>query len=218
MNEFDYCERLDAGFWAEPVNAVSNVFFIVFAYLAYRYLRRSSLEPESQFSPVLLIMTLVAIGIGSFLWHTYANRWAELADVIPITLFMHLYLYFFARNIIRLGSVFSLFFVLSFVGVNYLFSAFIDAKLLNGSIAYVPALLYLLAMTGFMGKSPYLKDFAVSILIFIVSMLFRTIDFLVCDLITAGTHSLWHTLNAVFLYRLIILLVDVKQQKCRLRA
>ena len=213
MNKFDYCERLDAGFWAEPVNVISNIFFIVFAYLAYRYLRQSKLDAENQFSPILLILTLLAIGIGSFLWHTYASRWAELADVIPITIFMHLYLYFFARNIVRLGTVFSLLFLLSFVGVNYLFSAFVDPKLLNGSITYVPALLYLFAMMGSMGRSPYLKDFIVSILIFIVSMGFRTIDFMVCDLITTGTHALWHTLNAVFLYRLIVLLVDVKKRK-----
>ena len=42
----------------------------------------------------ILIMFVLLIGIGSGLFHTLANRWSALADVIPITLFIYGYLGF----------------------------------------------------------------------------------------------------------------------------
>jgi len=210
MRQFDYCERLDPGFWAEPVNALSNVFFILFAYLAFMYLYRSGLKGKEFLSPLLLTIILFAIAIGSFMWHTFASSWAEMADVIPITIFMHLYLYFFARNIFRWDFLYSFVFVLSFVVVNYIFSITIDPNALNGSIAYIPALLYLFLMVAIMKKSIFLKDFVLAILIFLVSISLRSVDFLVCELISVGTHSLWHVLNAIFLYRLILIIIDAK--------
>jgi hypothetical protein len=36
----NYCERTGAGFWAEPLNAISNASFLVAAALAFRLWRR----------------------------------------------------------------------------------------------------------------------------------------------------------------------------------
>ena len=65
-----YCERTGAGFWAEPVNAMTNLAFLV-----------------------------AAVGVGSFLWHTFATPWAEWADVIPIGLFIAVFLASFLRRV-----------------------------------------------------------------------------------------------------------------------
>jgi hypothetical protein len=85
MNDFidAYCERLGAGFWAEPTNALTNLAFLVAAYLLYQRLRGSGDVPA-----LLLTLLIGLIGIGSFLFHTYATVWASLADVLPIVAYM----------------------------------------------------------------------------------------------------------------------------------
>ena len=40
--------------------------------------------------------------------------------------------------------------------------------------------------------------------IFLVSLTFRTVDVASCARLPLGTHFLWHVLNAVVLYRLLI--------------
>ncbi len=40
--------------------------------------------------------------------------------------------------------------------------------------------------------------------IFLVSLAFRTVDVASCGSLPLGTHFLWHVLNAVVLYRLLV--------------
>ncbi|MBV9218968.1 MAG: hypothetical protein JOY94_06090, partial [Methylobacteriaceae bacterium] len=66
-----YCERVGAGFWAEPANAWSNAGFLAAAAMAFRDWRAS---PRRDWPALALIFVLVATGIGSFLFHTLATR------------------------------------------------------------------------------------------------------------------------------------------------
>src|SRR3954464_12359934 len=88
-----YCERLDAGFGAEPLNAVSNAAFVIAAGAAFLRWRRAG---ASDVPALLLIVVVAGVGTGSFLFHTLANRWSELADVLPIAVFIYGY-FFLAR-------------------------------------------------------------------------------------------------------------------------
>jgi hypothetical protein len=95
-----YCERLSAGFWAEPVNALTNVAFLVAALLAARALAgRTALVS----GPVLLVALMALIGLGSFAFHTLATRGAALLDVIPIGLFVGSALVLLGRRGLRWG-------------------------------------------------------------------------------------------------------------------
>lgn len=77
-----YCERLDADWWAEPVNATTNLAFVVAGLFIIRQRQ----------SPSMLLGTLIAlIGIGSFLFHTHANRLAGLIDVAFIGVYLATY-------------------------------------------------------------------------------------------------------------------------------
>ncbi len=97
---FAYCERgSDPGFWAEPLNAVSNAAFIIAAVLALIDWRRSRREAME----LLLIITVFLIGIGSFLFHTVATKWARFGDVAPIGVFMLGYLVFALRRFVGLN-------------------------------------------------------------------------------------------------------------------
>ena len=63
-----YCERLNAGFWAEPVNAFTNLSFLIAAITSWRLgSRQQSLTPGNY----VLIGLMAAIGIGSGLFHTF---------------------------------------------------------------------------------------------------------------------------------------------------
>ena len=61
-----YCERLGPGLWAEPVNAVTNAAFLVAA--AVMWWRCAGLWWSRA-----LCAVLAAIGVGSGLFHTFAN-------------------------------------------------------------------------------------------------------------------------------------------------
>lgn len=108
---FRYCERgFDPGLWAEPVNALSNAAFLVVAVLAAvrmaRPLPQGAATPDRLTIRVVhsLIALVALIGIGSFLFHVMATRWAQLADVLPIGAFILLYLVFALRCLAGLSA------------------------------------------------------------------------------------------------------------------
>jgi len=86
----EYCERTTAGLWAEPLNAVTNLAFIVAGVLLLRILLRRGARPVP-WETVVLVFLVFSIGVGSGLWHTLATPWSELADVVPITLYINLF-------------------------------------------------------------------------------------------------------------------------------
>ncbi|MBU2532143.1 MAG: ceramidase domain-containing protein [Alphaproteobacteria bacterium] len=211
---FSYCERaLDPSFWAEPVNAFSNVAFLLAALAALNlWLRQPA--TDRRFIDLGLITILVAIGVGSFLFHTYATVWAVLTDVIPITVFMLVYLACALKRFMGLG------WIATAAGVVVFYLALQQAEALrcgagpclNGSLGYVPALLALLIVGGLVkfGAHPAGQSLIAAGLIFAVSLTLRTIDRTICDATDPGfghgpigTHSMWHVLNAALLYILI---------------
>ena len=201
-----YCERTDAGFWAEPVNALTNAAFLLAAGLAVRRARGDG--------PVLALAAVVfVVGLGSFLFHTLANRWSMLADVIPIAVFIYGY---FALTMIRffgLGPLVATAVTLAFAAFNLGLTPALDALsgrsvagLTNGSIDYVPAILALLGVgLALLPRAPGpARSVLVTAGIFLVSLAFRTVDVASCGSLPLGTHFLWHVLNAVVLYRLLV--------------
>ena len=93
---FAYCERSqDPGFWAEPLNAITNFAFLVAAFAAALLWRRRG---EGSILLASLPLLVASIGVGSFLFHTYAEPWSGAADVIPIGLFMLTSVYVIARR------------------------------------------------------------------------------------------------------------------------
>src|SRR6056297_1606654 len=92
-----YCERLGPGYWAEPVNALTNLAFLLAA-LAMAWRLRGTGLPLAWAMVVLLAL----VGLGSFLFHTHAQGWAALADTGAILAFILLYLYAASRDFLGL--------------------------------------------------------------------------------------------------------------------
>lgn len=198
-----YCERLDSSFWAEPINAVSNGFFLIAAAYGFHLWRRTE-QPD--WPAVWLIAAAAIVGIGSFLFHTFANRWSLLADVLPIAVFIYSYFLLAMRRFLGFGILSAVALTLAFAAFNVSFArvwfALFPSISLNGSVGYLPAVLAMLVV-GLVGRAGRSKQAGVSLLwaggVFAVSLAFRSIDSAVCPALPTGTHALWHMLNALVL-------------------
>jgi cytochrome c oxidase subunit IV len=211
---FSYCERaLDGAFWAEPLNAVSNAAFWVAAVAALVLWLRAPAH-NRRIIDLVLIALLFIIGTGSFLFHTFATRWAVLTDVFPIIIFMLVYLgvalkRFMAQSWLVTALGVAVFFIILQQAEKITCG---DGPCLNGSIGYVPALIVLLAIGSALSAMahPAGRSLVAAGLIFAVSLTFRTVDKTYCaatDIGMAlgpiGTHFIWHILNATLLYLLV---------------
>jgi hypothetical protein len=197
-----YCERLGPGLWAEPFNAISNAGFIVVALAALLIQERHRRRDVFLLALSLLVL---AIGIGSFLFHTFANRWSNLADVIPITIFIYAYLALALHRFLSFGWPAAAGLLAAFFALNF---ALEDAlrPLLFGSAGYVPALLAMLVIGAILYfrrhlAAPYILAAG---LVFLVSLTLRTLDMPLCDNLPLGLHFLWHLLNAATLGMLLL--------------
>jgi hypothetical protein len=202
----NYCERLDASYWAEPVNAVTNAAFLIAAALVWRRLGMRR-DPGAR----LLVLVLAAIGVGSYLFHTHAQIWSLMADVLPIQAFILIYLYLATTRFFDLPRWSGAVAVVLFFPYAALVSQGVAAAVgpLNGSVGYVPVPI-LIAGYAFALRSrapATAKGLAIGVAILTVSLVFRTIDAAVCGTIPLGTHYLWHILNAVMLGWMILVLV-----------
>lgn len=195
-----YCERTGPDFWAEPVNALTNLLFFVSAWCIWRHSK--SLGAVS--SGVWLLLALVcAIGIGSFLFHTFATAWAKLMDDLPILLFQLVFLWLYCREVARIRAVPLFVMILGYLLVAL--SARQFPQFLNGSLIYAPALIVLLALGLYhilrQHQEPFILVAATGV--FIIALTFRTIDNAICDYFPLGSHFLWHSCNALLLYLLM---------------
>lgn len=230
---FAYCERgLNPAFWAEPVNAATNAGFIVAAMAALALLYR---EPNHKrtLTRHLLVALVFVIGVGSFVFHTFATRWAAIADVAPIGVFMLGYLVFALRRYVGANVFWSL------AGLAVFIAAMMAAgriqcwdgqigfdldlpegargRCLNSSVSYLPAWAAMILIGGYL--SAFASDAVArrrtgplvlgAGLVFTVSIAFRSLDLALCQTVTIGgaplgTHFMWHLLNALTLFLLLV--------------
>lgn len=208
-----YCERTAAGFWNEPLNALSNAGFLLAAAIAWQSRRQRG---AGDIWELLVIILAGLIGVGSFLFHTFANSWSELADVIPIWSFVAAYVLLtiyrtshqnLAKTLrIALIAVVMIVGMSLFTGNDTVTSNPEASRPLNGSLQYAPALSALLIFTiiTWRRKHPVRQYLAAATLIFTLALLFRTLDLLTCDITHGvGTHFLWHLLNALMIGTLL---------------
>lgn len=200
-----YCERTLPGLWGEPLNAFTNIAFIIAGILALRlYRKQAAFGVRHHWDLALLIALLFAIGIGSALWHFVPTRHTILADVVPILLFINVYLLSFMVRVVDCGWKWTILFYVLFLILNVIINSLFSRNFLNGSIFYGPGWITLIVMGIYLLiiKHPLGKRLLAAGGIFTVSLLFRTMDKSVCPWVPEGTHFIWHLLNAWLLYLL----------------
>ncbi len=207
-----YCERTSPGFWAEPLNAWSNIIFLVAGVLGlYTAIKREKLDR----TVFVLCILSVLIGVGSFLFHTFANLWSSFADVIPIWSFIGLYVVvsivkLTGKSFLRVGGI-SGGIIAIIVSVIWIMSSGsatqteASSDMFNGSIQYLPALIAI----WFFAAASWKKKFDIQIWIiasaavFTVSLVFRSMDLYFCNAFPLGTHFLWHICNGIMITLLL---------------
>jgi hypothetical protein len=195
-----YCERTDILIWSEPFNVLTNLAFIIAALFAARLiLTNNKLKLFYNFISWIFVLLVFSIGIGSALFHTFANTWSMLADVIPISLFIILYAWFALKNLAKFSIFFSVLGVACIVLLSILIPIF--TKFENGSYIVALISMFLLALylkyITFHISGNYILLASVT---FLLSLFFRSIDQSLCSTLPIGTHFLWHILNAFVLY------------------
>ena len=199
-----YCERTSAALFAEPLNAISNVAFFVAAWVAWREFRRAH-GPGGDPLLVALIGVVPIVGLGSLLFHTVATRWAEWGDVIPILIFMLMYLWLAMRRYLFWPAWLAVIVLLGFFFLTFNLEAKVPAEVLWGGAMYLPTLVALVAIAFAPNDWPrYVRHpIIAAVACFLLSFTFRTLDAHICPTLPIGTHYAWHILNATTLYLLL---------------
>ncbi len=188
-----YCERVGAAYWAEPVNALTNVAFVAVAFWLW---------PRSRGIEAVLCILLGAIGVGSWLFHTHAQSWAALADTVPIGIFILVYVFTANRRYLGWSRPVAGLGTLAFAA--YLPLGARVFGLLPGfdiSAMYWPVPLAIVGYAvALRGRRPQVAGgLAIGAALLTLSLIFRSIDLRVCSTVPLGTHFVWHLLNAVML-------------------
>lgn len=203
-----YCERVDFSFWSEPVNAISNLSFIIAALLCWNLaVRRDRLDPLTG----ALLVLLGSIGVGSFLFHTTATIWGQFSDVLPIVIFIMTYIYAASARFLNIGSGLSLLIVIFCFLFNAVFPMLWQAVLpsINGSEGYLPVLFimigYVVALMR--RRHPAAAPITAATALLSVSITFRSADMALCSVLPIGLHFIWHLLNGLLLGILLAALI-----------
>jgi Ceramidase len=195
-----YCERTSAAYWAEPINAVTNLAFLIAAVVMWR--RTEGLPLARAMCGVLAV-----IGVGSYLFHTHANGLTASMDVAPILVFILLYIFAATRDLLGLGTRWAAGVVVAFIPYAALTVPAFNAVMpfLGSSAGYAPIPLLILGYAvALRRRAPETaKGLAIGAAILVVSLTFRTLDQPLCNRIPVGTHFLWHLLNGLMLALMI---------------
>ena len=207
QTKFDiYCERTGPEFWSEPVNAFTNISFILSSVFLSIYLLRKKPSSGDLVNWVFIILIFL-IGLGSWSFHTLANLFSLLSDVIPIGIFIILYTWFAFQRLLFINWYFPYIAVLGVL----IASALLSFVPLYGSQSYLGALVFLFVFGIYCKKFKNLK-FSTNLIfasfILLISILFRTIDMHICGYFFLGSHFIWHILNSILLFIVTKVMID----------
>ena len=192
-----YCERVGMGLLAEPLNAVSNISFLLAAWAAWVLASRiGALSAGVR----VLIAIGASVGIGSILWHTYPTMLTLVLDSVPILIFIMWYIWLYARNVVGMRPVFAVASAATFLLATLLAIPF--SGVLHGAFVYTPGLMVTLVLGLFHAREQRAARFTLLAAagVYLTALFFRTIDNEVCSSLPIGTHFLWHILIGLVTY------------------
>lgn len=209
-----YCERgFESGLFSEPVNAVTNLLFIAFGFLGYRFFKRSNLTDGRVLS---LPFIFASIGVGSLLFHTWRNTTTVIFDAIPIYIFILFALFLLLGKLtthLRSSLLIALFVVLEVV-----ISAYLPKDILNGSIRHLVAWMFIIIVAYFTHRrygEIVRRPLAMLLIFYATGIFFRSMDMAFCQAFPLGTHFLWHIFTALAGYQAMFLLGVIDKHTVR---
>ena len=204
-----YCERTNNQIFNEPINAISNIFFIIVSISLFKILRKNQSDKIYYVQPILIFF----IGIGSFLFHLKPNLITLYSDIIPIFLFSLSFIFLFNRNVINISNLNSALLFILFLTLLLFITPKLKYEILNGSEFYFANYFFLAMYTIWLyfKKSDFFQLLFLGFIFFNLSILLRSIDNHICNYLSIGTHFLWHFFNAYLLKILTLVNCRIKQ-------
>jgi hypothetical protein len=196
--DITYCEQPIIGNYFQPLNTLSNIFFIVAAILLYYYFRTRKIKDAKS---IIFLFLIVLIGLGSFLWHLNKNKVTFFCDVIPISLFFVAYIYFLitviSKNKIKSAFITGIYLIFIMIG-SIFFRSIIENNLINGAYEYILTLFFftLIWIYTYTKNRQIFRKLVLVFVLFLLALVFRQADLLVCNYIPIGTHFIWHLFTA----------------------
>lgn len=207
MSPFDpvdlYCERLGPEWWAEPLNALSNLAFLLAAWWLLQRLGR-----KAPWDLRLLAWLEALVGCGSLVFHTVAQAWADVLDVAFIALFVLIYMHRALRRLYGWSPLGAAAGVVGLAALSGVAAKVLTLPVLNGSGLYAGPWLGLLALTLGCSQPRPRAWLARATLLFLPSVTLRSLDLALCAHFPLGTHFGWHVLNAAVLWCCVRALMD----------
>ncbi len=204
-----YCERLEPGLLAEPLNFFTNAAFMIAALLIWPRVRGDR-------GAQVLCVSLFMIGVCSGLFHSFANGITSAADVISILVYILIYLFLANQRLFGWPTLWAAIGAAAFIPYSYGLVPLATSLFgsLNGSVAYLPVFIAIGAYAVFVRKShpAVARGFAITLGLLAASLFFRTIDESICAAISIGTHFLWHILNGILLGWMILVIHRAQNQ------
>lgn len=212
-----YCERIAVGLWGEPLNVLSNIGFFIAAYYCWRTYQKEQQETAGHKRDIeTLLLLMLAIGVGSSLWHLFATQTTLWADRIPILLFMNIYLLSCLFRGLRCSKVCGIGLFMGYHILNATVLLSLPIELFNRSLFYLPtwAFLGLLCIAVWRQGIDSKRYYLLTWILFSLAILFRSMDMVACDVMPIGTHFVWHILVSLTLYvsMLALLHIDAAQE------
>ncbi|MCY4445620.1 MAG: ceramidase domain-containing protein [Rhodobacteraceae bacterium] len=202
-----YCERVSAGLFDEPLNALTNLTFLIAAFITWRLLK----DYPAAITRILCVI-LFCIGLGSALLHTTASWWGALTDIGFIAVFVITYIYAANRYFFHLSSLYSggltLIAFVTLIPVGWAIGTIFSFIGASTSYASIAALIFLYGIIMQKFDRAVGNKLLIGALILSISIGFRIVDDPLCEVIPVGTHWVWHILNSIMLSYMIIILRD----------
>ncbi len=192
-----YCERIGPSLWAEPINAVTNLAFLIAAVFMWTRLKGHNLPLARAMAAALAL-----VGIASGAWHTFALGWTGAADSLSILVFILIYLFASNRDFWGLSTPMAALGTLAFfpfaIATGWVIARvpFFEVSGLYWSVAL------LIGGTAFAlrHRAPdTARNLGIGAGILCVSITLRSLDEALCPSLPVGTHFLWHVLNGIML-------------------
>ena len=215
MNEFlgipipVNCERSNLGFFAEPLNAISNIAFIFAGFGVYQLLAKNRVQ-KIEYKAILILIFFV--GFGSFLWHATRNFYALILDAVPVALSFAIITYIFLYKLIG-NKLIALLIALLLIPTRFFISSFAPTDSVSSLIRnLINATVFLVIIVWAFRKYGRIAfEGTIVLIIYLIAITMRGIDLQVCPTFNLGTHFLWHILNALAVYLAVKFLIKLEQ-------
>jgi hypothetical protein len=202
-----YCERAGPGAFDEPLNAITNLAFVIAAALAGSRIKAyPTVSPWTR----LLPWSLVAVAIASTVYHTLRSPITFAFDLLSLIVFILGAIFLVLRRAV-VNTLQAAVIGILFLGFQIVLLILLPNDVLNGSISHLVTFLFVLLLMRLIANryGSIISEGMPVAALYAVAIVFRTIDLTICPRLPIGTHFLWHLTGAVagfFAIRFVLML------------